>query len=208
MYNKGGWLLRVETTINSPELPGRKLKKAVWNLQTYGWYSHGCNNRYFEALSKTDPHLFDYTGYLSKPIIKENGQRVAAPDLRNEFQVELLRILLRPKYVTFGFRTNDLQKEFNQIPKTAKIRYELNKLKERGLVKKMDKSNYYVVTKQGWVWLWSVLLQKDFFVNPLLSMGFKHEMCKIANQTQKSTTRIRQINTLLNQMYQDFRVVA
>lgn len=124
------------------------------------------------------------------------------------FQVELLRILLRPKYVTFGFRTNDLQKEFNQIPKTAKIRYELNKLKERGLVKKMDKSNYYVVTKQGWVWLWSVLLQKDFFVNPLLSMGFKHEMCKIANQTQKSTTRIRQINTLLNQMYQDFRIVA
>jgi hypothetical protein len=59
MYNKGGWLLRVETTINSPDLPGRKLKKAVWNLQTYGWYSQGCNNRYFEALSKTDPHLFD-----------------------------------------------------------------------------------------------------------------------------------------------------
>ena len=208
MYNKGGWLLRVETTINSPDLPGRKLKKAVWNLQTYGWYSHGCNNRYFEALSKTDPHLFDDTGYLSKPIIKENGQRVAAPDLRNEFQVELLRILLRPKYVTFGFRTNDLQKEFTQIPKTAKIRYELNKLKERGLIKKMEKSNYYVVTKQGWVWLWSVLFQKDFFVNPLLSASFKHEMCKIANQTQKSTTRIRQINTLLNQMYQDFRIVA
>ena len=53
MYNKGGWLLRVETTI-TPGVAGRKLK-AVWNLQTYGWYSHGCNNRYFEALSKTDP---------------------------------------------------------------------------------------------------------------------------------------------------------
>jgi repressor of nif and glnA expression len=103
-------------------------------------------------------------GYLSKPIIKENGQRVAAPDLRNEFQVELLRILLRPKYVTFGFRTNDLQKEFKQIPKTAKIRYELNKLKEQGLIKKMEKSNYYAVTKLGWVWLWSILLQKDFFL--------------------------------------------
>jgi hypothetical protein len=72
----------------------------------------------------------------------------------------------------------------------------------------MDKSNYYVVTKQGWVWMWSVLFEKDFFVNPLLSIGFKQEMCKFANQTQKSTTRIRQINTLLNQMYHDFRIVA
>jgi predicted transcriptional regulator len=116
--------------------------------------------------------------------------------------------LLRPKYVTFGFRTKDLQTEFNQIPKTAKINYELNKLKERGLVKKIESSNYYVVTKQGWIWMWSVLFQKDFFVNHLLSISFKQEMRKITNQTQKSTTRIRQINTILNLMYQDFWIVA
>lgn len=84
----------------------------------------------------------------------------------------------------------------------------MNKLKERGLVKKMEKSNYYVVTKQGWVWMWSVLFQKDLFINPLLSVTFKSEMQKITSQRQKSTTRIRQLNTLLNQMYQDFRVVA
>lgn len=208
MYNKGGWLLRVETTINSPDLPGRKLRKAVWNLQTYGWYSHGCNNRYFETLSQTDPFLFDDTSFISKAIIKNNGSRITAPDLRNDFQVELLRILLRPKYVTFGFRTKDLQAYFNDTPKTSKIRYELNKLKARGLVKKLEKANYYVVTKLGWVWMWSSLFQKDFFVNPLLSVSFKGEMSKLANQKQKSTTRIRQINTLLNQMYQDFRVVA
>jgi hypothetical protein len=208
MYNKGGWLLRVETTINSPELPGRKLKKAVWNLQTYGWYSLGCNNRYFEALSSTDPGIFEDVGYLDKPVIKQNGKRIAAPDLRNEFQVELISILLRPKYLTFGFRTKDLLVDFNENPKTAKIRYELSKLIERRLVKKMEKTNYYVVTKQGWVWMWSCLFQKDFFVNPLLSISFKQEMLKITNQKQKSTTRIRQLNTLLNQMYQDFRIVA
>lgn len=208
MYNKGGWLLRVETTINSPDLPGRKLRKAVWNLQTYGWYSHGCNNRYFEALSKTDPSMLEDMGYLNKPIIKNNGKRVAAPDLRNEFQVELIRILLRPKYVTFGFRTKDLQMDFNEIPKTAKNRYELGKLIERGLVKKKGKANYYVVTKQGWIWMWSVLFQKDFFTNPLLSVSFKQEMRKITNKKQKCTTGIRHLNTLLNQMYQDFRIVA
>jgi len=208
MYNKGGWLLRVETTINSPDLPGRRLKKAVWNLQAYGWYSHGCNNRYFEVLSKTDPQLYEDTSELSRPIIKSNGRRIAAPDLRNEFQEELLRILLRPKHVTFGFRTRDLQSDFNKTPKTSKIRYELRKLKERGLVKKMKRSNYYVVTNKGWGWMWSVLFQKDYIVNPLLSVSFKRELSKVTNQTRKSTTRIRQINTLLNQMYQDFRVVA
>jgi hypothetical protein len=41
-YNKSGCLLRIETTINKPDLPGLKLKKLACNLQAYYWYGVGC----------------------------------------------------------------------------------------------------------------------------------------------------------------------
>ena len=44
-YNKSGCLLRVETTINNPDLPGLKLKKPACNLQAYYWYGLKCNSR-------------------------------------------------------------------------------------------------------------------------------------------------------------------
>ena len=200
-------MLRVETTINSPDLPGRKLRKAVWNLQTYGWYSLGCNNRYFEVLAKTDLTICKNAEKMDTPITIK-GKRIPAPDLRNEFQIELLRVLLRPKYLTFGFRTRDLQSDFAENPKTSKIRYELGKLKARGLVKKMYKSNYYTVTKEGWVWMWMVLFQKDFFVTPLLSKVMKGSVAQVANQKGKRTSRIKELNTLVSQIYQDFRAIA
>ena len=74
---------------------------------------------------------------------------------------------------------------FKDNSKTAKIRYGLGKLKARGLVKKMQNTNYYVVTRQGWIWMWTCLFQKDYFVNPLLSISFKQEMQKITNQKKK-----------------------
>jgi hypothetical protein len=47
MYNKGGYLLRVETTINNSGLPGAKLHKPLCYLQGYYWYGLGCNSRFF-----------------------------------------------------------------------------------------------------------------------------------------------------------------
>jgi hypothetical protein len=58
-YNKSGCLLRVETTINKPELPGLKLKKPACNLQAYYWYGFECNSRYLTTLSDTDISVLD-----------------------------------------------------------------------------------------------------------------------------------------------------
>jgi hypothetical protein len=208
MYNKSGCLLRVETTINSPGLPGRKFKKAACYLQAYYWYSFACNNRYFETISKVDPRLFSSMDLLNQTIITQSGRRIAVPDLRKDSQVELLRVLLRPKYLTFGFRTKDLVGDLEQNPKTAKIRYELSKLIARKLVKKIEGSNYYVVTKEGWNWMWLMLFQKDYLVNPLLSVTFKKEVSRIQDHDTKKATRIKELNLLLSEIRRDFRIVA
>jgi len=47
-------LLRVETTINKPDLPGLKLKKQACNLQAYYWYGFDCNSRYFNTINDID----------------------------------------------------------------------------------------------------------------------------------------------------------
>ena len=58
-YNKSGCLLRVETTINKPDLPGLKLKKPAINLMAYYWYGLGSNSRYIETISDIDISILD-----------------------------------------------------------------------------------------------------------------------------------------------------
>jgi len=98
--------------------------------------------------------------------------------------------------------------DLEQNLKTAKIRYELSKLIARKLVKKIQGSNYYVVTNEGWNWIWLMLFQKDYLVNPLLSVTFKKEISKIPDHDTKKATRIKELNLLLSEIRRDFRIVA
>lgn len=142
-YNKSGCLLRVETTINNPELPGLKLKKQACRLQAYYWYGLKCNSRYFDIISDIDIQTISTEVYqkYQKAIVTEKGVRVAAPDLRNEEQLELFRILLDDKNVVYGFKNKQIRSQMKGNPKTAKIAYELRKLRERGAIKKSKGSN-------------------------------------------------------------------
>ena len=113
-------MLRVETTINKPDLPGLKLKKPACNLQAYYWYGHACNtsvklsnrSRYLTTLADIDISSLsteDFEKYR-QPIINEKGRRIAAPDLRKEEQLELYSILLSANYFTNSFINKDLKK--------------------------------------------------------------------------------------------------
>lgn len=92
-YNKSGCLLRVETTINKPDLPGLKLKKPAINLMAYLWYGLQCNSRYIETILDIDLSILDQQVYkkYQVSITNKNGLKIAAPDLRKEHQVEFLK---------------------------------------------------------------------------------------------------------------------
>jgi len=182
-YNKSGCLLRVETTINKPDLPGLKLKKPACNLQAYYWYGHACNSRYLTTLADIDISSLsteDFEKY-QEPIITEKGQRIAAPDLRNKEQLELYSVLLSSSYFSTGFRNKDLQALLGENWKTAKIAYELRKLRERGAIKKIKNSHYYRITEEGMNWLFYALFNLLHFVNPLLSKQIKRNQKSMAD---------------------------
>jgi hypothetical protein len=209
-YNKNGCLLRVETTINNPDLPGLKLKKPACNLQAYYWYGHACNSRYLNTISDIDLDLLndDIISKYQEQIITKKGYKVPAPDLRNKNQMNFLIILINSKFLSMGFRNRDLRKKLGNEWKTAKIAYELRKLRERGAVKKLKNTQYYQLTKEGYTWLYYSIFNYSYFVNPLLSASCKMNLKKASLNPSNIEKAYRQINESLNLILSELQLAA
>jgi len=186
-YNKSGCLLRVETTINNPDLPGLKLKKPACNLQAYFWYGLKCNSRYLSTLCDIDISSLTSEVYekYQQPIVTEKGIRIPAPDLRNQEQLALFLLLLNEPGFSSGFRNKDLRSKLESKPKTAKIAYELRKLRERGAIKKLKNTHYYQLTEEGYIWIYYSLFNYSHFVTPLLSKRNKTAVKKECGNPSK-----------------------
>jgi len=160
----------VETTINSPQEAG--LKKPLIYLQSYFWYGYGCNDRFENTLADVDVNTIadNEPDTFLKPVEVEGGRRVAALDTRKERPVALLHELLNPKYTAVGFTTNDilhaLPAHFRNI---AQIRYELDKLRSRGMVSKRKHKSFYRVTQFGYKSIYVLISSASYFRDPLLA---------------------------------------
>jgi hypothetical protein len=209
-YNKSGCLLRVETTINKPDLPGLKLKKPACNLQAYYWYGLKCNSRYLNTLSNVDITSLTTDVYekYQQAIVTEKGVRIAAPDLRNKEQLELYAILLSNFSLLPGFKNKHLREKLQGNPKTAKIAYEMRKLRERGAIKKLKNTHYYQVTEEGYVWLYYSLFNYLYFVNPLLSKVNKKEVKKVCNNLSKTEQAYSMIDSAVALITSELGLVA
>lgn len=210
MYNKGGNLLRVETTINNPGLPGAQLHKPVYNLMGYYWYGHGCNNRFLEALSEVDvSQLQGQPQQYTQSITTVKGKRVAAPDLRQEKQVALLSVLLSCRFSAEWFRVKQLKPLLRgKYSKTAEIRYQMEKLLQRGLLEKRQGSNYYRVTKSGYIWMYASYCGARYFVSPLLSKGVKNEIRQKSVALDEFEKKVNVIHGSLSAIFEQLNMVA
>jgi hypothetical protein len=209
-YNKSGCLLRIETTINKPGLPGLTLKKPACNLQAYYWYGFDCNSRYLSTLADVDisslsSEVFDK---YQQPFITEKGKKIAAPDLRKQEQIELYSFLLSSNFYTIGFRNKDLRKVFGTKAKTAKIAYELRKLRERGAIKKIKRSHYYQLTEEGLCWLFYSIFNYSHFINPLFSKTCKKELKKNVTMPSKIEEAYSQITDSISMIMSELGMVA
>jgi hypothetical protein len=177
-YNKGDCLLRIETTINNPELPGLKLKKPACNLQAYYWYGLGCNSRYLFTILDVDISSLstDVHQKYQQTLVTSKGAKVPAPDLRNPGQVAFLEVLLNANNYAFGFRNRDLRVKLGKGWKTSKVAYEMRKLRERGAIKKKQNTHYYQLTEEGLIWIFYSIFSHYHFVTPLLSRSLKNEL--------------------------------
>ena len=202
-------MLRVETTINKPDLPGLKLKKPAINLMAYYWYGLGSNSRYIETISDIDISILDEEVYrkYQNPITNHRGVSIAAPDLRKEHQVEFLEVLLSATHRAFGFRSKDLKQKLGKSWKTAKIAYELRKLRERGAVKKIQSSHYYQLTKEGFVWIFYSFFNSKHVIKPLLSASYTKSNISNLHQASIIEGAYSNINTNLSLIMSEFKLV-
>ncbi len=209
-YNKSGCLLRVETTINKPDLPGLKLKKPAINLMAYFWYGLQSNSRYIETISDIDISILDEEVHrkYQAPFKNEKGVKTPAPDLRKEHQIEFLKALLSSANRSFGFRNKDLKQMLTGNWKTAKIAYELRKLRVRGAVKKIQSSHYYQLTKEGYIWIFYSFFNLQHMLKPLLSNSYKNNGFAGSNQPSVIEGAYYDINKAVSLIMSEFKLVS
>lgn len=209
-YNKGDCLLRVETTINNPGLPGLKLKKPACNLQAYYWYGLGCNSRYLTTLLDVDISSLSTETHqkYEQTVVTPNGTKVAAPDLRKPEQVAFLEVLLNANNYAFGFRNRDLRAKLGKSWKTAKVAYEMRKLRERGAIKKKQNTHCYQLTEEGLIWIFYSIFSHHHFVTPLLSKSFKKALKQGVINPSKIEEAYSRINESVSVIISEFGVAA
>lgn len=182
-YNKCGYFIRTETTINNPKSLG--LKKPVLYLRAYLWRGLQCNNRFLDCCADVDSASIDdgEADLFSKPVVDHLDRHVAAPDLRKDRQLALFQELLKPRYAAYGFKTAELVQALkDQFQNTAQMRYELRKLIIRKVVEKKNSHSFYRVTKLGWNFLWVSISSKRHFEIPMISMLFRNPSHKTVTQ--------------------------
>ena len=179
-------------------------------MVAYFWYGLGCNSRYIETISDIDISFLkeDILRKYQDPLINQKGARIAAPDLRNEQQVEFLQVLLSSVNRSFGFKNKDLKQILGENWKTAKIAYELRKLRVRGAVEKIKSSHYYRLTKEGYIWIFYSFFNSKHLLKPLVSGSYKKEGFSTSDQPSIIEGAYSDINKALSLIMSEFKLVS
>jgi hypothetical protein len=173
MYDKFGWVLRIETVINDPrEFRVRRLRtragrremvwcpmnKGVINLYRYREVALTSNRRYLDALAVVDDPAPAYRQVeeLTEPVVV-SGRSHAGFNPASPADVRLFRAVLAGENLLHGFRnadirpalygdTEDDQERRRQSHAVGRL---LKRLHVRGLIVKVPRSHRWHVSKRG-----------------------------------------------------------
>jgi len=194
-YNKLGYYLRIETTINDPKWLG--LSRPVIHLREYLTFADKSNRRLIDCFADVDIKTISNgeSEILDHPITNKKGQKIAALDLRKDRQVALFKELLKPHYHMYWFQTRELVKNVPEFFKdSSQIRYELIKLRERGLVEKKNNKCLWRVTEKGYQVLWLKTVWNLHFEVPMISTAYNSSTKRTVSQPSKLEVAYKQID--------------
>jgi hypothetical protein len=174
MYDKFGWILRVETVINSPKefwvyrtqhhrngtssAGYYPMTKGVTSLVDYQEQALACNGRYLDALAVVnDPTpAYPELRQLTEPKVVEGRSYAGFNPARRE-DVRLFRAVLDGDHIARGFRNGDVRRPLFGTPKasseqrraSAAVGRLLKRLHVRHLVAKIPRTRRWRVTERG-----------------------------------------------------------
>lgn len=175
MYDKGGCVLRVETTLANPtdfkvlrplqkdpdgDLRWLPLRKGVADLRRRAMVSQRSNEHYLEALASVDDTttLADVLDQVGHPAFIHN-QRVRAIRIGERKDIALLAAISRGEFATAGFRNRDVRLILHPSTATATpkevrrcaaaVGRQLRMLRAHGIIQKVPKTHRYRLTNKG-----------------------------------------------------------
>lgn len=174
VYDKGGSILRIETTINNPaayrsyrvseaepegDKQWRVMRRGVADMYRRAEVSQAANDRYAEALASLDSTtpLGKLAATVCRPVSK-HGKRYRALHPFSPEDRALLEAISDGKYATGGFCNRDLASQLYPTPSpdatarsrmASKVSYRLRILRAHGLLRKIPNQRRYHMTTKG-----------------------------------------------------------
>ena len=174
MYNKVGSVLRVETTINSTrdfkvfrrpnddeskEPSYQKMRKGISDLHRRAQVSDASNARYLNYIAAADisQTLRETVGAICSSTISKGRRYRGLNPLQND-DFKMFQFLARGENTINGFRNRNLraflydsseQDPMEQRRASGRTTRRLALLRAHGLIKKIGKTNRYILTSKG-----------------------------------------------------------
>jgi hypothetical protein len=195
LYDKQGSVLRVETTLNRPhqfrvyraserDPEGKKrwqvLRKSVGDLHRRAEICEAINGRYLEALAsvRAGQSAGDVARTVCRPVVKD-GRRYRALNPWSEPDTALLQVLSRGEWMVSGFRNRDVraalypgQADVTQAHRqSGRVTRALARLRAHGIIKKVNGSYRYQLTRQGRQIVTALLAARQADVEKLMALA-------------------------------------
>lgn len=174
MYDKAGSVLRVETTIHHAEdirvfrkaenqrrgsLQWRPLRRGIADLHRRVQVSDAANERYLEALAaaQNQQSLGEIAATLAKRK-RWKGKKVRALNPFEKQDAQLLKVVANGAFTVHGFRNRDIRESlFGRLApspqeakrRSASVSRKLRLLRAHGVIKKVPRTNRYLLTTKG-----------------------------------------------------------
>ena len=170
MYDKCS-VLRIETTVNDPRefkvfgtvhhhdgtesKEWKPMGKSISNLYRYAEISKACNQRFLDAMTDIVP-VKSTIEEIEKICSgkKQNGKKVTGFNVWSPDVVRIMETVCDGRFIIQGFRNKDIREKIlpdvkdlkKRSSKTSRI---LKKLRQHGLIKKVQRSRRYHITSKG-----------------------------------------------------------
>ena len=187
IYDKFSQVLRIETTTNNTtnfyhlrsvaHRDGSKsskiapVKKSIYSLKALVPIMGGCNNRYLKYISAFDAPI---TGKkklnkICKPV-RVNNRTHKGFNFFDKEDERLLSLIAKGEFIIHGFRNKDLRKELKD-KSSSQISRIVQRLRLKGLIKKVNKTYRYYLTALGNKVIKTALKVKELFIVQELSIS-------------------------------------
>jgi hypothetical protein len=177
-YNKHARLLRVETTLNQPEVfkvyrsdthsqtqagskprQWQRLRRSIIDLPRRAEVSRAANHRYLQAIASTQGNipLAQAARRLTLPV-RWQGRRYRAINPLEPHDGALLQAISRGEWVLAGFRNRDIRRElYGPKPRDARrarrqsaaVGRRLRLLRAHGIIRKIPRTHRYTFTQHA-----------------------------------------------------------